>query len=159
MRLLQLATATGLAFVMLQAGAVETAAAHQTITPVQAQKAVKGSAEYFTGDVWVTMNFAGDKAVDFTAGTVTFTPGARSAWHVHPAGQLLLVTAGTGWTQEEGRPVHEVHAGDVIWCPPGVKHWHGATPTTSMTHVAITNSAGGKNVEWLQKVSDTEYRR
>lgn len=162
MRLIGFIGACGLALVLLQGqaqGAGDGAAAHQVITPVQAQKTVKGPADFFTGDVWVTMNFPGDKAVDYSAGTVTFAPGARSAWHVHPKGQLLLVTAGTGWTQEEGGPVQEVHAGDVIWCPPGVKHWHGATPTTSMTHIAITSAHEGKAVEWLEKVSDAQYHR
>jgi quercetin dioxygenase-like cupin family protein len=147
----------------LQQGVAQAAdeggAAHQVITPVQVQKTVKGSADFFTGDVWITMNFLGDKAVDYSAGTVTFAPGARSSWHVHPKGQLLLVTAGTGWTQEAGGPVQEVHAGDVIWCPPGVKHWHGATPATSMTHIAITSANEGKAVEWFEKVSDAEYHR
>jgi len=90
-------------------------------------------------------------------GIVTFEPGARSAWHTHPLGQTLIVTTGKGWTQCEGGPIVEIHAGDMIWCPPGHKHWHGATPTTAMTHIAIQEALDGKAVEWLQKVTDEEY--
>ena len=94
-----------------------------------------------------------------SGGSVTFQPGARSAWHIHPAGQHLIVTSGTGWTQQWGGPIVDVHAGDVIVCPPGVKHWHGATPTTAMTHIAITGNQHGKNVEWMEKVSNEQYRK
>ena len=90
------------------------------------------------------------------AGIVTFEPGARSAWHTHPLGQTLIFTAGKGWTQCEGCPIVEIHAGDMIWCPPGHKHWHGATPTTAMTHIAIQEALDGNAVEWLQKVTDEE---
>ena len=90
---------------------------------------------------------------------MTFEPGARSAWHTHPAGQHLIVTSGVGWTQEWGGPVTEIRTGDVVWCPPGIKHRHGATPTTAMTHVALTRTAGGNNVDWLEKVSDEQYRK
>jgi quercetin dioxygenase-like cupin family protein len=90
---------------------------------------------------------------------VTFEPGARSAWHTHPTGQHLIVTSGVGWTQEWSGPVVEIRAGDVVWCPPAVKHWHGATPTTAMTHIALTGTAGGKNADWLEKVSDEQYRK
>jgi len=137
------------------AQAAEPAA--QQIIHNDAQKTIKGSDKFFTGDVLVTINFPGAAGSDLTAGTVTFAPGARSAWHVHPAGQLLMVTSGTGWTQEWGRPVQVVHAGDVIWCPPGVKHWHGATPDSSMTHMAITPVKEGKNVVWMEKVSEAQY--
>jgi quercetin dioxygenase-like cupin family protein len=94
-----------------------------------------------------------------TGGLVTFAPGARSAWHTHPAGQILIVTAGTGWVQEEGGEKREIKPGDVIWTPPGVKHWHGATATTSMSHIAITNMVDGWNVDWLEKVSQDQYRK
>jgi quercetin dioxygenase-like cupin family protein len=89
--------------------------------------------------------------------SVTFEPGARSAWHTHPLGQTLIVTAGCGWTQCEGEPIFEIRAGDVIWCPPGHKHWHGATPTTAMTHIAVQEALDGKNVNWMEKVTDEEY--
>jgi quercetin dioxygenase-like cupin family protein len=89
--------------------------------------------------------------------SVTFEPGARTAWHTHPLGQTLVVTAGCGWTQCWGGPVEEIRPGDVIWCPPGTKHWHGATPTTAMTHIAIVEALDGKAVEWMEKVSDEQY--
>ena len=89
--------------------------------------------------------------------SVTFEPGARTAWHVHPLGQTLIVTAGCGWVQSWGGPVEEIRPGDVITCPPGEKHWHGATPTTAMTHIAIQEKLNGKVVEWLEKVSDEQY--
>src|SRR5438445_3645579 len=88
---------------------------------------------------------------------VTFEPGARSAWHTHPTGQHLIVTAGVGRTQESGCPIEEIKAGDVIWCSPTIKHWHGASPTTAMTHIAITGTVNGKNVEWMEKVTDEQY--
>ena len=92
-----------------------------------------------------------------TGAIVTFQPGARTAWHSHPLGQTLIVTSGVGWTQCEGEERVEVRAGDVIWCPPGHKHWHGATSTTAMTHIAIQEALDGKNVEWMEKVSDEDY--
>lgn len=88
-----------------------------------------------------------------TGGYVTFKPGARSAWNTHPTEQYLVVMAGTGWTQQWGGPIVELHEGDVLWCPPGVKHWHGATPTTSMTHMALTGTVDDKNVDWMEQVS------
>jgi quercetin dioxygenase-like cupin family protein len=101
--------------------------------------------------------FPANDSAPFSGAYVTFEPGARSAWHIHPAGQHLLVTAGVGRTGEwEGR-VDEIKAGDVIWCPPGIKHWHGAAPTTAMTHIAITGRLDGKSVEWMEKVTDEQY--
>jgi len=91
------------------------------------------------------------------AAYVTFEPGARSAWHTHPLGQTLIVTSGCGWTQCEGEPIVEIRAGDVVWCPPGHKHWHGATPTIAMTHIAITEALDGRAVDWLDKVTDEQY--
>jgi 4-carboxymuconolactone decarboxylase len=117
----------------------------------------KGPAEYFTGDVRVQPLFAEEEAAAYGGGSVTFQPGARSAWHTHPAGQRLIVTEGVGRTQQWGGPVEEIRAGDVLWCPPGVKHWHGASPTTAMTHIALTGVRDGQNVEWLEKVSDEQY--
>ena len=90
--------------------------------------------------------------------SVTFEPGARSAWHRHPLGQTLIVTSGCGWVQSEGQPKVEIRPGDVVWCPPNEKHWHGATPDTAMTHIAIQEALDGKVVEWLEKVSDEQYR-
>ncbi|MFC7516044.1 cupin domain-containing protein [Herbaspirillum sp. GCM10030257] len=131
----------------------------QTITRAGSQPSAKGPAEYFTGNVRVDPLFPAKDSAPVSGGRVTFEPGARSAWHTHPAGQHLIVTEGVGWTQEWGGPVAEIRAGDVVWCPPGVKHWHGASPSTSMTHVAITGTVNGKNVEWLEKVTDTQYRK
>ena len=91
--------------------------------------------------------------------SVTFEPGARTAWHTHPLGQTLIIMAGLGWVQTEGGPIEEIRPGDVVWFPPGEKHWHGATPTTAMTHIAVQESLNGKNVDWLEKVSDEQYRK
>jgi quercetin dioxygenase-like cupin family protein len=91
--------------------------------------------------------------------SVTFEPGARTAWHTHPLGQTLVVTAGLGWAQRDGGPVEEIRPGDVVWFAPGEKHWHGASPTTAMTHVAIQEAKDGKTADWLEKVSDEQYRR
>jgi quercetin dioxygenase-like cupin family protein len=121
------------------------------------QASYKGPAQNFTGSVRVDPLF-GAHAPSTTAGAaVTFEPGARSDWHAHPAGQLLIVTAGVGRIQQQGSPVQEIRPGDVVWTPPGVRHWHGAAPTTAMTHIAIQESVSGKNVEWLEKVSDEQY--
>jgi quercetin dioxygenase-like cupin family protein len=117
----------------------------------------KGPAETFTGDVVVQPLFAAEETAAYTGAYVTFAPGARSAWHFHPVGQRLVVTEGVGRTQQEGGPVEEIRAGDVVWCPPGVKHWHGASPTSAMTHLALTGVRDGQGVQWLDKVSDEQY--
>jgi quercetin dioxygenase-like cupin family protein len=129
----------------------------QTISRAGSQPSVKGPAEYFTGNVRVDPLFPANDSTPFSGAYVTFEPGARSAWHIHPAGQHLLVTAGVGRTGEWEGKVDEIKAGDVIWCPPGVKHWHGASPTTAMTHIALTGTLGGKSVEWMEKVTDEQY--
>ena len=118
----------------------------------------KGPAEYFTGDVGVRPLFGEEETAPYSGAYVTFAPGARSAWHTHPAGQRLIVTEGVGRTQQEGGPVEEIRAGDLVWCPPGVKHWHGAAPTSAMTHIALTGIRDGQGVEWLEKVTDEQYR-
>ncbi len=118
---------------------------------------VQAPEEYFSGMVSVCMLNAAPAPARVSCASVTFEPGARSAWHTHPLGQTLLVTAGRGWTQCEGEAIVEINAGDVIWCPPGHKHWHGATPTTSMTHIALQEALDGVNVIWLQKVTDAQY--
>src|SRR5687767_2096555 len=141
------------------APAADRPAASQTVSVSGSRSAVKGPAEHFTGDVRVDSLFAPKDTAPFSGAYVTFEPGARSAWHTHPAGQHLIITSGVGWTQEWGGPVVEIRSGDVVWCPPGLKHWHGATPTTAMTHIALTGTASGKNVEWLEKVSDEQYRK
>jgi quercetin dioxygenase-like cupin family protein len=122
------------------------------------QPSAKGPADYFTGTVRIDPLFEAPAPARVRAASVTFEPGARSAWHTHPLGQALIVTAGLGWTQCWGEPKQEIRPGDVILCPPGKKHWHGATPTTSMTHIAIQEALNGKVVEWMEQVSDEQYR-
>lgn len=117
----------------------------------------QGPADYFTGTVRIDPLFSATEPSRVSGASVTFEPGARSAWHTHPVGQTLIVTAGCGWTQCWGGPRVEIRAGDVIKCPPGHKHWHGATATTAMTHIAIQEAEGGRNVDWLEKVSDEQY--
>ena len=114
---------------------------------------------YFSGAVRVEPVFQVGESVRLNGGSVTFEPGARTAWHTHPLGQTLIVTAGLGWVQTDGGPIEEIRPGDVVWFPPGEKHWHGATPTTAMTHIAVQESLNGKNVDWLEKVSDEQYRK
>ena len=140
-----------------QALAADEAKKSQTITRAGSQPSVKGSSEYFTGNVRVDPLFPAKDAAPFSGAYVTFEPGARSAWHTHPTGQHLIVTAGVGRTGEWGGRVEEIKTGDVIWCSPTVKHWHGASPTTAMTHIAITGTLNGKNVEWMEKVTDEQY--
>ena len=147
------------------------------------QSSKKGLADWFTGAVRIAPLFeapeyvvpggaridrkaAGEAASDraitsqprVRAASVTFEPGARTAWHTHPLGQTLIVTSGLGWAQCEGGPVEEIRPGDVVWFAPNEKHWHGATPTTAMTHIAIQEALDGKTVEWMEKVTDEEYR-
>ncbi|MEF9385625.1 cupin domain-containing protein [Ralstonia solanacearum species complex bacterium KE056] len=122
------------------------------------QPSIKGPAEWFTGNVRIDpLNIAPQAPARASSASVTFEPGARTVWHTHPLGQTLIVTSGCGWTQCEGEPIVEIRAGDVVWCPPGHKHWHGASATTAMTHVAITEALDGKAVEWLEPVTDEEY--
>ncbi|MGF6493561.1 quercetin dioxygenase-like cupin family protein [Luteibacter sp. 621] len=123
------------------------------------QPSAKGPEDYFTGTVRIDMPFKGEGAATVSGAFVTFEPGARSAWHTHPVGQILIVTAGKGWTQCEGEEIVEINAGDIIVCPPGHKHWHGATPATSLTHIAVQETLNGSAVTWLEKVTDEEYLR
>jgi len=129
----------------------------QTISRAGSQASITGPAEFFTGTVRIDPLFPANDSAHFSGAYVTFEPGARSAWHMHPTGQHLIVTAGVGRTQAWGGPIEEIKAGDVIWCPPQVKHWHGASPTTAMTHIAITGTSNGQNVEWMEKVTDEQY--
>jgi quercetin dioxygenase-like cupin family protein len=129
------------------------------IQRIGSKASVKGPAEYFTGAVRVDPLFQANAPSRTSGGSVTFEPGARSAWHTHPLGQVLIITAGCGWIQREGSPIEEIHPGDVVRIPPGEKHWHGATPTTGMTHIAIQEEVDGKVGDWLEKVSDEQYRR
>jgi quercetin dioxygenase-like cupin family protein len=118
----------------------------------------KGPAEYFTGAVRVDPLFEAPEPARVRGAHVAFEPGARTAWHTHPLGQTLIVTSGLGWVQREGGPIEEIRPGDVIWFPPDEKHWHGATATTGMSHFAIQEALNGSTVEWMEKVSDAQYR-
>jgi quercetin dioxygenase-like cupin family protein len=155
--LLSLSLLSSLSALAVQAMAAEPNKKSQMIYRAGTQASVKGPAEYFTGNVRVDPLFPANETASFSGAYVTFEPGARSAWHIHPKGQHLLVTAGVGRTGEWEGKVDEIKAGDVIWCPPGVKHWHGASPTTAMTHIALTGTLNGKNVEWMEKVTDEQY--
>jgi len=122
------------------------------------QASIKGPADWFTGTVRIDPLFQVKESTRAAGASVTFEPGARTAWHTHPLGQTLIVTAGCGRAQREGGPIEEIRPGDVIWFPPGEKHWHGAAPTTAMTHIAIQESLNGKAVEWMEQVSDEQYQ-
>ena len=121
------------------------------------QPSSKGADEYFTGTVRIDPQFQAQEPSRVSGAYVTFEPSARSNWHTHPLGQTLIVTSGCGWVQSEGGPKVEIRPGDVIQCPPNEKHWHGATPTTAMTHIAIQEALDGKVVEWMEKVTDEQY--
>jgi quercetin dioxygenase-like cupin family protein len=120
---------------------------------------VKGIEEYFTGRVWVDLLFERGEPARVSGARVTFEPGARTAWHTHPLGQTLIVTAGCGWAQRWGGSIEEIRPGDIVCFSPGEKHWHGAAPDTTMTHIAIQEKLEGKAVEWLEKVSDEQYKK
>ena len=117
-----------------------------------------GPADWFTGAVYLDMFATPAEPSRVQAANVHFAPGARTAWHTHPLGQTLFVTAGCGWAQREGGPVEEIRPGDVVWFPPGEKHWHGAMPKTAMSHIAIQEKLNGSPVDWMEKVSDEQYR-
>jgi quercetin dioxygenase-like cupin family protein len=123
------------------------------------QNSSKGSAEYFTGTVRINPLFEAPGPARVRGAMVTFDAGARTAWHKHPLGQTLIVTSGVGWVQREGGPIEEIHPGDVVWFAPEEKHWHGATATTAMTHIAIQEVLTGKVVEWMEQVTDEQYGR
>lgn len=129
----------------------------QTIRRAGSQASIKGPAEFFTGTVRIDPLFSAEEPSRVSGALVTFEPSARSAWHTHPLGQNLVIISGLGWTQCEGGPKREIRPGDVLSCPCGKKHWHGATSTTAMSHIAITEALDGKNVEWMEKVTDEEY--
>jgi quercetin dioxygenase-like cupin family protein len=143
--------------VLASVGAAPAFAESTVISSNGSRATVPGSAANFTGSVLVEPYYGESAKIGSTSGHVTFAPGARSDWHTHPAGQVLIVTEGVGWVQEEGGAKREIKPGDVIWTPPGVKHWHGATATTAMRHIAISGMVDGKNVEWLEKVQDGQY--
>jgi quercetin dioxygenase-like cupin family protein len=129
------------------------------ITRAGSQPSSRGPAEYFTGTVRIDPLFQPKPPARTAAATVTFEPGARTAWHTHPLGQTLIVTMGAGRVQRWGGPIEDVRPGDVVWFAPGEKHWHGASPTTALTHIAIHESQDGKTVDWLEHVSDEQYQK
>lgn len=128
------------------------------ITRNGSQASAPGSEQYFTGKVRLDQPFQATDPARVSGAIVTFEPGARTAWHTHPLGQTLIVTFGTGWAQREGGPVEEIRPGDVIWFPAGEKHWHGATTSTAMSHIAIAEKLDGKAVDWLEQVTDQQYQ-
>ena len=159
MRKLFLTCAALLSLVTMPAvGIAQTGSTQITITPTSSQKAITGTPDRFTGSVRVQSLFDPNAPSRSSGGLVTFQPGARSAWHTHPLGQVLIVTDGVGWVQQWGGPVQVIRKGDVVWIPAGVKHWHGATPTTTMTHLAFQEQLDGRAVDWLEKVTDEQYR-
>ena len=127
------------------------------IKPVGSQPSAKGPADWFTGAVRIDSPFQRQSPARVGGAAVTFEPGARTAWHTHPLGQTLLVTAGCGRVQRDGGPIEEIRAGDIVWFEPGERHWHGASPTTAMTHIAIAEMLDGKVVEWMEHVTDAQY--
>jgi quercetin dioxygenase-like cupin family protein len=161
---LQLTGATALALPATLRAHADAAPSQQEEVPMEIQRigsqpSAKGPADWFTGTVRIDPLFPPKAPARAAGNTVTFEPGARTAWHTHPLGQTLIITSGCGRVQREGGPVEEVHPGDVIWFPPGEKHWHGATPMTAMTHIAIQEGLDGKMVDWLEHVSDEQYRK
>lgn len=129
-----------------------------TVTQIGSLPSTQGPAEHFTGTVRVDSRFQAPEPARIGGATVTFEPGARTAWHTHPLGQTLFVTAGVGLVQEWNGTVRKIKPGDIVWIPPGVKHWHGATPTTAMTHLAVAEALDGSAVEWMEQVSDEQYQ-
>lgn len=129
------------------------------ITRLGSQSSGKGPLDWFTGAVRIDPLFQPNDSRRAAAAMVTFEPGARTAWHTHPLGQTLIVTSGVGWVQKEDGPVEEIHPGDVVWFAPNEKHWHGASPNVAMTHIAIQDQLNGKVVDWMEKVTDEQYRK
>ena len=128
------------------------------IKRADSQSSSIGSSDWFTGTVRIDPLFEAPEPARVRGASVAFEPGARTAWHTHPLGQTLIVTSGLGWTQRQGSPIEEIRPGDVVWFEPNEKHWHGATPTTAMTHIAIQEALEGQVVQWMEKVSDQQYR-
>jgi quercetin dioxygenase-like cupin family protein len=160
-RLHQLAMGLAAMPVLLAAAAEPTAppgaASGQQIAKAGSQPSAVGPEAYFTGRVRVDPLWPDCQGAPTSGAYVTFEPGSRSAWHTHPLGQQLVVLSGVGLTQEWGKAIQEIRPGDVVWCPPGIKHWHGATPTSAMVHLSVVGAVDGKNVQWMEKVSDAQY--
>ncbi|CAM3573339.1 cupin domain-containing protein [Rouxiella silvae] len=132
---------------------------HVKITTNGTAASQAGPDHYFTGKVRIDSPFSGSGEARIGGATVSFEPGARTAWHTHPLGQTLIITFGRGWLQEEGEEILEMNPGDVIWIPAGIKHWHGASPENAMTHIAIAESLNGSPVTWMEKVTDEQYKK
>lgn len=144
--------------IMVAGAAAAQEKAEQLIRPAGSQASIAGPDKLFSGDARIDPLFPGTDQINASGAYVTFEPGARSAWHTHPKGQHIIVTHGVGLTQQWGKPVEQIKPGDVVWCPPGVKHWHGAAPDTAMTHLVVTGQdEDGNNVTWMEKVSDEQY--
>lgn len=142
-----------------QAFAAATSTPVQVIYPAEAQQSFKGPENWFTGDVQVDMLFPSNETAHYSGAYVTFQPGARSAWHLHPAGQHMIVTSGVGLTGTRDGKVVTIKEGDALWCPPDIEHWHGASADSPMTHLVLTGVLNGKNVVWKEKVSDQQYNK
>jgi quercetin dioxygenase-like cupin family protein len=149
--------AVAFTFLSLAASALAQSDQGLRISRNGSQPATVGAAQNFTGRVRVETPFRADAPARVGGGLVTFEPGARTAWHTHPLGQTLIVTQGVGRVQRWGGPIQEIRPGDVVWIPPGEKHWHGAAPSAGMSHIAISESLDGKTVDWLEHVSDSQY--
>ena len=149
----------GAAHATISSGETDQSSKPETITITRSgtKPSSRGPAEYFTGTARIAPLFNANAPSRANGASVTFEPKARTAWHTHPLGQTLIVTAGVGRVARWGEAAQEIRAGDVVWIPPGQKHWHGATPTTGLTHIAIQERVGGKNVEWLEHVTDEQY--
>lgn len=156
---MKLAAMTAASFVL--AASIASAQSEQAVTVARSgsQPSTTGAAENFIGSVRVDDRFKGSGDARISGATVTFEPGARTAWHTHPLGQTLIVTQGVGLVQHENGPVQEIRPGDTVWIPPGVKHWHGASQTVGMSHIAFSEALDGKTVEWMEQVSDEQYGR
>ena len=154
---MHLLTATAIALVVLASASPEANEPRVTVIRVDSQPSSRAPEQYFTGSVHRDPLFPVTSPSRLVGGSVTFEAGARSAWHAHPLSQILILTAGVSRVQQWGGPVQEIRPGDVVRIPPGVKHWHGAAPTTAMTHIALTEELDGTNTDWLEKVSDEQY--
>lgn len=144
-------------FLLVGTQAMASSAKEVTVTHAGSQPVTQGDPKNFTGSVSVESRFQRDSPARTGGGMVNFAPGARTAWHSHPLGQTLIITSGSGWVEEWGHPPEKITKGDIVWIPPNVKHWHGASNTEAMTHIAIAESLEGKTVTWMEKVSEVQY--
>jgi quercetin dioxygenase-like cupin family protein len=157
--LMRTSAAMAVVVVGLPAAFGQTQETHMDIQRAGSKPSAKGPEDWFSGTVRIDPLFDRPEPSRVGGASVTFEPGARTAWHTHPLGQTLIVTSGVGWVQQEGGPIDEIRPGDVVWFPPNVRHWHGASPTTAMTHIAIQEKLNGSPVTWMEKVTDEQYRK